>query len=312
MRGFTVVIPLFNKANFIERCLTSLNKQTFKNFEIVIVDDGSTDDSVRIAEIFIDENTTLIRQKNSGVSIARNNGVKKASYEYVVFLDADDTWESDFLNELDQLIEQYPNAGIYGLNNIFKTKDGNSIIIDFKKILNNENRGFIKDYFDSFSKYGKSPFSNSSCCIPKDVFVKIGGYEPGVRLTEDSDLWCRIALQYKVAFSNRPLATYFLEVPNNTRSIFQNEDYQVSITLQKMVDNKSVPDCFIKSVNKLISFQQLSLIKRAILTGNKRFALKKLLDKRVIIRYPIQFLLHFTYAIIPLNILQKLKRIISK
>ena len=116
---FSVIIPLYNKAPYIEKALQSIVDQTFKDFEIIVVDDGSRDGSMEIAEQSLLRSTfpyRLICQANSGVSVARNNGVAQSQGDYLCFLDADDWWAPTFLEEMFGLIDEFPNAGIYGTN----------------------------------------------------------------------------------------------------------------------------------------------------------------------------------------------------
>ena len=94
---FTVVIPLYNKANYIEKAINSVLNQTFTEFEIIVVNDGSTDESLEKIGHFKDARLKIINQENAGVSTARNNGVKEAKYDYVAFLVADDWWDEHFL-----------------------------------------------------------------------------------------------------------------------------------------------------------------------------------------------------------------------
>ncbi len=110
---FSVIIPLYNKAKFIEETLQSVLDQDFLDFEIIIIDDGSTDDSVEIVEQFSDCRITLFKQKNTGVSIARNNGITAAKGTYMALIDADDYWYSNHLTALINQIHQFPDAGLY-------------------------------------------------------------------------------------------------------------------------------------------------------------------------------------------------------
>ena len=117
---FSIIIPLYNKAPYIEKALSSIVSQTFQDYELIVIDDGSKDDSASIAEKLIHNQwgdgskAKLIRQSNSGVSTARNNGVAASHGDYICFLDADDWWEPTFLEEMAKLIQDYPDAGIYG------------------------------------------------------------------------------------------------------------------------------------------------------------------------------------------------------
>ena len=110
---FSIIIPLFNKEDYIERTINSVLNQSYKNYEIIVIDDGSTDSGRKIVEKFSNDIIKYHYQSNSGVASARNNGAKKAKYKYIVFLDSDDTWDSKFLEELALLIFQYPSNTLF-------------------------------------------------------------------------------------------------------------------------------------------------------------------------------------------------------
>ena len=114
---FSVIIPLYNRGLYISKALASVLEQSFRDFELIVVDDGSTDDSFQIAQSVLknaDVQHQLIHQENAGVGTTRNNGVLAASGDYICFLDADDWWAPSFLERMDWLIHEYPDAGIYG------------------------------------------------------------------------------------------------------------------------------------------------------------------------------------------------------
>ena len=101
---FSVVIPSFNSAHTIERALKSVFNQTFTNFEIIIIDNGSTDNGIEIInKLTNDIRLKIIKQKNQGISFARNTGIRNAQYEYIAFLDSDDEWESKYLETIQKI-----------------------------------------------------------------------------------------------------------------------------------------------------------------------------------------------------------------
>lgn len=309
---FSVIIPLYNKKDYIKRCLESVLNQSYENLEIIIINDGSTDKGEFVAEKFKSDNVTIVSQLNQGVSVARNTGVSLSRHDHVVFLDADDTWDKDFLLELTKLITKFPDAGIYGINHRYHYANGRVLSEEYNSLFNGNSSGIFVDYFKTFAELGKSPFSNSGCCYPKSVFEKVGGYKPSVKTTEDSDLWCRIALTFDVAFEVKSLATYYLETPNNTRNIIEFKDFQVSTTLQELIKSNNIPEKYILSVKRLIAFQQVSLVKRALLTGNRIFALKKIFDKRLLINYPITTVKLFFIILLPYSFLLFLRNLTYK
>lgn len=201
---FSVVIPLFNKAPYVRKALESVSGQTFRDFELIVVDDGSADDSLNVAKEVLDDSGIdhqLIHQENAGVSTARNNGVAAAHGEYICFLDADDWWAPNFLERMDWLIKEYPEAGIYGVN-YFIIKRGEQRIA-----LHIPSTGYI-NYCNCYRKL-QMPLTSISVAIPKDVFREMDGFRPHLKFGEDFDLWIRIALSRKVAYLDEPLAYYF-------------------------------------------------------------------------------------------------------
>jgi len=114
---FSVIIPLYNKESHIQRAIKSVLAQTYPHFELIIVDDGSTDGSFETASDIQDARIRIIRQENRGVSAARNRGVAEAKYDWVAFLDGDDEWLPDFLMQMYKLCNDFPGYGIYGSAN---------------------------------------------------------------------------------------------------------------------------------------------------------------------------------------------------
>lgn len=296
---FSVIIPLYNKKNTVTRTIESILGQKYKNFEIIIVNDGSTDGGERIVELIEDSRITIINQVNSGVSFARNNGAKFAKYDYVTFLDADDTWMPNFLEEMCFLINKYPQAGLYGANNYYKYPNSPVFTEDLRDFFQGDEYGLINDYFGVFAKLKKSPFLISSFCIHVNIFESVGGFKNGVKLTEDSDFWCRIALRHDIAYTIKPLSIYFLALVGCTHEIFTPEDFEVALTLENALKNNEVKEAHVLSVKKLIVFQKLGHVKRAILTNNKLFALKRLFNLDFLIFYPVDTIKFFVICFFP-------------
>ena len=209
---FTVVIPLYNKGNHIKRAIKSILQQTYQDFKIIVVDDGSTDNSVKEAMKIKDNRIKIIKKSNGGVSSARNKGIEESNYDYIGFLDADDMWKPDFLESIKNLIEKYPKAGAYCTAYEIKKEDGTLAVSPNFNNFEQYWHGIIDDYF----KYAiNGPLiSASSVVIPKRVFNDIGGFSLGIKRGEDLDMWVRIALTYNIVYFNRVCATYFHDAEN--------------------------------------------------------------------------------------------------
>ena len=217
---FSVIIPLFNKAPYAAKAIESVLSQTFGDFELIIMDDGSTDDSNIVASNVIEDrpNCHIYKQENAGVSMARNNAVALSKGDYLCFLDADDWWAPTFLEEMNSFIDEFPEAGIFGTNYTIVNETKHKTRVAPVGV----DPGFKKGYIDYFHVYAKTlamPFCSDSVCIPRPVFDKMQGFPAEIKLGEDFLLWARISLKYKVAFLNKPLSFYNQDVDENSRGV---------------------------------------------------------------------------------------------
>jgi glycosyltransferase involved in cell wall biosynthesis len=212
MVNFSIIIPLYNKANYIENTLKSILNQTYTNYEIIIINDGSTDSSESKVLEFMGNRIQLYNQKNQGAAMARNLGIEKAKYEYIAFLDADDLWMENHLETLSALIQDFPNAGIYASRYQLISKEGKISIPKFNRI-SEDFYGIIPDYFDASLNYAVA--TSSSIAVPKYVFEKIGNFKSEISSGQDVDMWIRIASKYQVALSAKITATYLYYIENS-------------------------------------------------------------------------------------------------
>ena len=211
MRGlkivrFSVVIPLHNKAGFIRRSLDSVLLQTIEDYEIIVVDDGSTDDGPDIVDGYNDPRIKLFRQENRGVSATRNRGIGEAGGKWIAFLDADDAWKPNYLQKILVLAEQYPQAGAYATAYEIIMPSGKVVHPKYKAIPPPPWQGLLASYF--YSAVGIPPLCSSATAVPKHVIKTVGGFPVDVPLGEDLDMWGRIALRYPIAFCNEVAASY--------------------------------------------------------------------------------------------------------
>lgn len=217
---FSVIIPLYNKAPYVAKAIESVLDQTFTDYELVVMDDGSRDDSYALALKTIEghNNCHVYQQQNSGVSMARNNAVALSQGKFLCFLDADDWWKPAFLEEMALLIKELPEAGIYGTNYTIVNETRHKTRVASVGV----NEGFEKGYINYCQVYAKTmymPLWTGAVCVPRDVFDEMGGFPKGIKLGEDFLLWIRIALKYKVAFLNKPLAYYNQDVEGANRGV---------------------------------------------------------------------------------------------
>ena len=212
----SVVIPLYNKQNAIAATLQSVFAQTYTNYEIIVVDDGSTDDSANVAEAVLREcmvygvecKGKVVRKANGGVSSARNRGIQEAKYDYIALLDGDDLWDEHYLEEQVKLIQDFPDAKMWGINYAF-VKYGTTT--KYNQGLGDGYRGYVKNYFET--KHGDL-YCSSSVIIRKNALDITGYFDERIAYSEDLDMWYRIILHYPVVFYDKVLAYYNQDAEN--------------------------------------------------------------------------------------------------
>ena len=206
----SVIMPLYNKAPYVRKAGESVLTQAYKDWELIVVNDGSTDGSDRIVSEYCDERVRIVSQDNQGVSVARNKGVELANAELIAFLDADDWWNERFLEEMIAFIEAYPNAGLWACNYWYVKRGKTRVAVKQKS-------GYF-DYAESYLRNEAMPVWTGAVVMRKDVFDKEGGFPAGIKIGEDFLLWSKIALSHPIAFLNKALAYYNNDVPASARA----------------------------------------------------------------------------------------------
>jgi glycosyltransferase involved in cell wall biosynthesis len=197
---FSVVVPLYNKADAVAATIASVLAQRYADFEVIVVNNGSTDSSREVVAAFADPRIRLIDRPNAGVSVARNEGIALATAPYVALLDADDLWHPEFLQRIHGLTQLYPQASAYATHYAFRHGDVDRA--PHLPCLQSNSPQLIENYFAHVAA-GDMLLTASSVCIPTRVLDRIGGFPPHERIGEDQDLWVRVALDGPIAWDDR-------------------------------------------------------------------------------------------------------------
>lgn len=302
MKNISVVIPLFNKYNHIERCLDSILNQEFSPIEIIVVDDGSTDGSASFVDEYYPQ-VRLIKQKNSGVSVARNNGIKAAKSEFIALLDADDFWMPNFLSSIQNLIKNYPQASTFCTHYGFILDGQKKVLAETKDLPNYE--GIISDYFASCYN-SDLPLTASSICIRRTALEKIGGFPLAMEMGEDQVVWAKLACIAPIAYSSRTCMYYDQTVISSVchTNLILEPAPQVAI-YQEMIDSNEVPPELLFSLKKLIHLSVMSCIKNNLING-MRFNAIQLLLRHPGLLWDKYRLLGFALLLFPKNIISRI------
>jgi glycosyltransferase involved in cell wall biosynthesis len=207
----SVIIPLYNKEKYIQRTIDSVLRQTFRNFELIVVD-SSDDGSTAIVQKNTDPRIRhIIREKRTFLPVSRNIGASLAQSELIAFIDADDEWTPEHLEALVALSAEFPDAGVYATPYIKLRPDGTAMAMIFANIPRPPWKGYISRYFRTCSR-GDVPVCSSSSAVKKNIFSEIHGFdETLIYGGEDQHFWGRIALKYPVAFIWKGPAIYHTE-----------------------------------------------------------------------------------------------------
>ena len=227
----SVVIPLYNKEREVERAIRSVLAQTVRDFEIVVVNDGSTDRGPEIVAGIADPRIRLFHQDNQGVSAARNRGIAEARSDLIAFLDADDEWKPCFLEEILRLRAKYPTASVFATNYLFCDGDGRYSAPGIRGIPSHPWDGILEDYFAIASR-SDPPVCSSAVAVTKAAITSVGGFPMGVKNGEDLLTWARLAVTHTMAYST--LACSIFWRPQSVRERHGRYDDGVDVVGQEL------------------------------------------------------------------------------
>ncbi|MBC7494212.1 MAG: glycosyltransferase family 2 protein [Flavobacterium sp.] len=211
---FSIIVPLYNKKKYIAKTIQSVLNQTFINFELVIVNDGSDDKSELEVLKFNDSRIYLYQQNNKGVATARNVGIKNAKGNYICFLDADDIWKPDFLQTFKKYIDLVPDQKVFSCQ--FEIETARTTFVP-KYSIKKTNDFEIVNFFKASFK--ESVLWTSSAAFEKSVFDDVGTFDQNLQNSEDTDLWIRIGLVYEVVFIWKIVSKYCFDNRSISRSL---------------------------------------------------------------------------------------------
>ena len=196
----SVIIPTFNRAQYIAETIKSVLNQTDNDFEIIVVDDGSNDNTREVLKAFINK-IKYIYKENAGAASARNVGIKNAQGKYIVFLDSDDLFLPKKLEIQVPILDKYPEID-FVYSDVFYFKEKNKRPILMRSIRPASDGRILKKLFMNTS------ITSSSVIFRKVCFEKAGLFDESLRLNEDTDMLFRIAIHYKAYFSEYPSVMY--------------------------------------------------------------------------------------------------------
>lgn len=282
---FSIVIPIYNKELHLRRSIDSVLNQTYGDFELILVEDASTDNSRRVIESYVDSRIRVFFREKPGPGgyAARNFGINQAKFDWVAFLDADDEWDKARLEKLATLSKDFPDAQVLSSGwNEFFTDEKISHDEYFKKYTN-----YPSHCFDIFTLLlDKQPICTSVAVVKKDLLLSVEGFDEKWKRGADLELWLRLLLTgAKGAWLNERTAVYY---KNATNMVTLNHPF---------IDSPIFP-----TVEKNIKITQDSRIRGALVKFNNRInygVTKSLLLKGG--NYRQFFWRHFSFDLCAMN-----------
>jgi len=207
MARFSIVIPLYNKEKYLAKTLNSVLSQSHTDFEIIIVNDGSTDNSEAIIKGYIDSRISYFKQANQGAAATRNAAINQANEPWIALLDADDYWYPNHLAELNRLVEKYPDERVFATASEVE-RNGTLFPSHYQLLMDATAQDAVLNYFTN--SYSSSLLHSSTTVLHKNVLEKVGDYDVSIKSGQDTDLYIRIALAYQVVFSKKITSRYII------------------------------------------------------------------------------------------------------
>ena len=291
----SITIPLHNKAPWIDRAIRSVLDQTATAWELVVVDDGSTDDGPQRVAAWGDHRVRLLRQPQAGPGAARNQGLRESHGERVAFLDADDEWRPTFLERTAAVLDAQPRA-VAAFSNLVDALEDRPLL----KHVSVRN-GLVENYFEAWIANRGFGMSASSTLVRRVPFLECGAFPEDRMHGEDLDAWGRLALTGPVAYVPEPLVVYHRRLPGSlsaqSRDRVSREPPFVS-TYRTWARAGRIPPALSRSCRRYAAFQLASLA-REQLHGRARAAALRSLGQALLLAPTAAFVLS-AYARLPL------------
>ncbi|HET7365785.1 MAG TPA: glycosyltransferase [Burkholderiales bacterium] len=291
----SVIVPLYNKGPYVEQAIASILRSRHAVHEVLVIDDGSSDDGpARVAALGA-RGVRLIAQPHAGVAAARNRGIEEASGDYVAFLDADDYWDPDYLPAIVELIARLPGCGMYATHFYYFRDDGWRDVPRLRAIKPGAQR--IDRFFELWSR--GTFFCTCSVVIPLARLRSSGiRFPEGEQHGEDQDVWFRLGERWPVGYLPEPLVGYRMGVPGSLARSFAADELPCVQRLAQRYRANAIPAEHRKGVRRIIGVTRLAIAQHLLATGERRRATRLLYDLAAL-RAPRYWLRLFLAAHMP-------------
>lgn len=263
----TVAMPAYNAELWIARAIESVLGQTLSDWELIVVNDGSTDGTAAVVRTFRDSRVRMVCQDNGGAALARNTAMRHARGRYVALLDADDWYEPRHLERTTGFLDQHPTCSLVGTNYYFINYRGERILgCRPREILGKDGDGVIPDYFRAAMRNRCYPIT---CCavFRRELIPQLGEFDENLPSDEDHDFWTRWAMRSRFGYIDEPLCYYQTDTPGSNRKNLESSVRARVRSWEKLTAMESEAMPFWDSYARCRSFYLYRLTALAIAVG---------------------------------------------
>ena len=265
---FSVVIPAYNAEKFIKRGINSVLNQCFTDFEVIVINDGSRDNTYECAKSIDDERVIVIDKKNEGVSVARNTGIQNARGEYICFLDADDEYLPEHLSTLADAIERYNDKAFFSTRFCISMMDDNNKIV-MPKVTGKT--AYYDNVIEEIFRFSELIWTGC-VCMRKEMFDRYGMFEPGIKLGEDTDMWRRIYVHTGLVSIDAVTVKRNRDGSEATRQYTRSFEVDPLNRVPMFLQDETIADNVKESLKTELELRKLSVARSYLLVGEKRKA----------------------------------------
>ena len=270
---FSVIMPVYNGEKFIDDAIHSVCAQTYDNWELIIVNDGSKDNTADVLKKYeINSQIKIIHQENGGVSVARNTAISASKGEYIVFLDADDVWHKNHLEVMNELITEYPDAGLYATFTRTELVNG-GIIEECNFFKDKPDVVYLEDFFKAYyNDKSAMIFNITTACFSRKALDVTGLFPVGCAIGEDLELALRVAAYFPVVLSKKATGTYKKTNSTATKDISFDPDWKFFDTVNNLYSDSRIGSDKKENLKKIMQWFTMRKVRHLVICGRRKEA----------------------------------------
>ena len=270
---FSVIMPVYNGEKFIDDAIQSVCAQTYDNWELIIVNDGSKDNTAEVLKKYeTNPQIKIIHKENGGVSVARNTAISASKGEYIVFLDADDVWHTNHLEVMNELITEYPDAGLYATFTRTELVNG-GVIEECNFFKDKPDVVYLEDFFKAYyNDKSAMIFNITTACFSRKALDVTGLFPVGCAIGEDLELALRIAAYFPVVLSKKATGTYKKTNSTATKDVSFDPDWKFFDTVNSLYSDSRIGSDKKENLKKIMQWFTMRKARHLVICGRRKEA----------------------------------------